>query len=114
MLPEPNRLKKKKDFDRLFKEGKSFKGIFLYIKINGNAQRESRFGFVVGKNVSKLASRRNTLKRRMREAVRARIPEVKKGIDCVIVAGPKGAGKESQDIRGQIDNLFKRAGMIQY
>jgi len=51
MLKKENRLKKKKDFEKVFKEGKSFKNNFLIVKINENNLNFPRFGFVVSKKV---------------------------------------------------------------
>lgn len=36
MLPEVNRLKKEKDFERVFKKGRGYKEDFLYLKIVKN------------------------------------------------------------------------------
>ena len=36
MLPKENRLKKKKDFEKVFKEGQGFKEDFLFLKVVKN------------------------------------------------------------------------------
>ncbi|GAI32984.1 unnamed protein product, partial [marine sediment metagenome] len=62
MLNKRNRLKKKKDFDKVFKQGQGFKQDFLYLKIRKNNLKSSRFGFVVSKKFSKKAVIRNKIK----------------------------------------------------
>jgi len=112
MLSKPNRLKKKKDFERVFKEGKGFKESFLFLKVAPNNLEISRFGFVVGRNFSKKAVVRNRIKRKLRAAVRIRFKKIKKGIDGIIVAYPVLEKKEFQEIEEIISKLFKKAKIL--
>lgn len=108
MLPARNRLKKKKDFEKVFKEGQGFKQGFLYLKIKKNSFRSSRFGFIVSKKFSPKATIRNKIKRRLRELVKIKLPEIKKGIDGIIVVMP-GAENEFQKLKDTLDKLLKKA-----
>lgn len=112
MLPQPNRLKKKKDFEKAFKEGKNWSQDFLFLKVKKNDLEESRFGLVVSKKVSKKAVVRNKLKRRLREIIRKRLPEIKKGIDGVIVIKPGFPEDNFEGIEKKIEKLFKKARII--
>jgi len=100
MLPKKNCLKKEKDFAKVFKEGQNFKEDFLYLKIKKNNLKSSRFGFIVSKKVSKKATSRNKIKRRLREIVRIKLPFIKKGIDGVIIVA---AGLEINPVRDYKD-----------
>lgn len=116
MLPKENRLKKKKDFEDVFEKGKGFKQAFLFLKAKKNNLKTSRFGFVVGKKVSNKAVVRNQIKRRLREAVRHKLSQVKPSQikscqDVVIVALPGAGDKSFPDIDKAINNLFKKAGL---
>ena len=62
MLKKENRLKKKKDFERIYKKGRGFKGDSLFLKILENKEELTRIGIVVSKKVSKKAVQRNKLK----------------------------------------------------
>lgn len=73
MLPEINRLKKKKDIEKVFEEGQVFKEGFLIFKIAKNNSGKIRFGFIVSQKVSKRAVLRNKIKRRLRGLVGARL-----------------------------------------
>ena len=108
MLPKINRLKKKKDFERVFKKGKGHKEGFLVFRAGKNLFKDSRFGFVVGKNVSKKANIRNKIKRRLRELVRRKIKEIKGGTDGVFIARPGLEKKDFQELEDAVDKIFKK------
>ena len=52
-LNKKNRLKKKRDFEDVFKKGKAVKGSFLFIKYKKNELGVPRFGFVVSAKVAR-------------------------------------------------------------
>lgn len=112
MLPQKNRLKKGKDFQRVFKTGKGFREGFLFLKIAESGSENSRFGFSISKSFSKKSFLRNKMKRKLRELVRARIKKIKKRVDGLIVVY---AGLEKNDlweIEKNLNNLFKKAGLL--
>ena len=111
MLPRDNKLKKKKDFENVFKRGKGFKQGFLYLKIVKNKLKTSRFAVVVGKNFSKKAVERNKIKRQIREIIQANLPEIKPAIDGVIVVLPK-TKTNFPELKKTIDKLFKKAKLF--
>jgi len=112
MLSKKNRLKKKKDFEKVFRNGKGFKKDFLYLKTINNKNGLIRFGFVVSKSFSKKAVIRNKIKRRLSEIVRLELPKIKKGTDAVIMVMPQFTQKNFQKIKGLLDNLFKKSGIL--
>jgi len=109
MLSKENRLTKKKDFEYVFKKGKSFKEDFLIFKIIENHLGNPRFGFVVSKKISKKAILRNKIKRRISESVRCRIRKLKKRLDGVLLALPEIEKKDFWEIDETIEKLFKKA-----
>jgi len=113
MLPKRNRLKKKKDFEKVFREGKGFKEDFLYLKIKKNNLESSRFGFVVSKKFSKKALVRNKIKRRLRELIRISLPNIKKGIDGIIIIMPGLEISDFWEFEEIINKLFKKAGILE-
>ncbi|MCD5397086.1 MAG: ribonuclease P protein component [Candidatus Pacebacteria bacterium] len=113
MLSKRNCLKKKKDFENLFRKGKKFKEDFLLLRVASNNLKTSRFGFVVGKKVFKKAVLRNQLKRRLREIVRFKIPQIKKGIDVILIAMPGFETKDFWEIEEIVNKIFNRANIIE-
>jgi len=112
MLPKENRLKKNKDFKKVFKDGKGFKEDFLVLKKAKNNLKISRFGFVVSKTFFKKATLRNKIKRKLRESVRIKLNEIKKGIDGVVIASPGLEAKDFREIKEIVNRLFKKAKII--
>jgi ribonuclease P protein component len=109
MLAKVNRLKKKKDIEKVFEKGKGFKEDFLILKIVKNDLENSRFAFVVPKKVSKKATLRNKIKRRLRELVRLKIKKIKKGMDLVLLALPGLEKKDFWEMEKIINKLFAKA-----
>lgn len=112
MLPRINRLQKKRDFERVFKEGKGFREDFLFLKLVKNNLKFSRFGFVVSGKVSKKAVLRNKIKRKLREAVRIKLVKIKKGFDGLLVVLTEKEIKKFPEIERIIDRLFKKAKIM--
>ena len=112
MLPEKNRLKKKKDFKEILKKGRGFKEDFLIAKIKKNEFKEARLGFIVSRKVSKKAVVRNRIKRRLREVAKLRIGEIKEHVDIVLIALPGTATKNFKEIKETMEKLLVKAGLL--
>ena len=112
MLPKNNRLTKKKDFEYVFKKGRSFKEDFLILKIVEKHLGQIRFGFVVSQKISKKASLRNKIKRRISESVRFKIGKFKKRLDGILIALPEIEKKDFWKIDEIIEKLFKKAKIL--
>lgn len=122
MLLKENRLRKKRDFDLVFKKGKVFKEDFLVLKIAKNNLNKSRFGFIVSQKVSKKAVLRNKIKRKLREIIRLNLKlenkekkennNKKKEIDAVLIALPGIDKEDFLKIKENIGKLLKKSGLI--
>ena len=112
MLPLKNRLKKIKDFERVFKEGKGLKSSFFYIKFSPNKLKDSRFGIVVSKKISKKATERNNFKRKIRESVKKNFSEVKEGQDYIIILISPPLENNFETINKNLINVFKKINNI--
>lgn len=111
MLAKKNRLKKKKEFERVFKKGKTFREEFLILKLWPNNLENSRFGFIVSQRISKKAVVRNKIKRKMAEVVREKIKSLKKGVDGILIALPGIENQDFFEIKRVISNFFKKANL---
>ncbi len=113
MLAKKNRITKKKDFERIFKKGVGFEEKFLILKTASNFSQTNRFAFIVSRKISKNATIRNKIKRQLRELIKLQVNKIKKGIDGVFIVLPGFENKNFQEIKDIINNLFKKAKLIQ-
>ncbi len=112
MLLAKNRLKKGKDFDCVYRKGRSalFDGIL--IKFLENGRRESRIGFSVGVKFSKKAVLRNKIKRQMRAIMREKLKSLKKGFDIVVIPQKVEIGEQHEKIEGKIRKTLEKGNLI--
>ena len=113
MLSSKYRLKRKKDFERVYKKGRVNRENFLLLRFVPNDLGNTRFGVVVSKKVAKKANERNAIKRRIREVIKEILPEIKNDLDVVII-GLSGIKKETdfQEIKRSIRKLFFKANIL--
>jgi ribonuclease P protein component len=112
MLPKENRLKKKKEFEAVFKGGRHIKSQNFFIKYLANGTDKTRIGFVVSKKVGKRAVDRNKAKRRMREAFRNIDGKLKDGISVIVVAYPSMKGVKFKEVLAEIESALKKGELI--
>ncbi len=113
MLPKENRLKKKKDFERVIKKGKFFRDDFLVLKKIKNDLPLTRVGFIVSQKVSKKAVLRNKVKRKLREVVRASLGKIKSGYDVIFFTRKGIEEKEFAELKNSVEGLLKKARLLQ-
>lgn len=96
---------KKKDFDNIFKKGKAIPGKFIFLKVLKNNLDNNQFGIIVSTKISKKAVIRNKIKRQLREIIKQ--TNIKIGFDIVIVTKPEIVNKNYQEIKNELEDLFK-------
>lgn len=102
MLSRALRLSQKKDFQRIFSHGRGGAAPLYRIKWLRNSVGVPRFGFVVANTISKKATKRNLVRRRLREAVRKNLSTSFPAIDVVIIAKPLLLTAHYKDIEREI------------
>lgn len=111
MLPKEYRLNKR-EVEVVFKNGKSIEDGFLILKFIKNKEKKPkkpRFSVIVPVKVSKKVSKRNRIKRQIRESLRRRINLIKiKEIDGLIIAKPQIFGKTYKEIDENLDKVIKK------
>jgi len=112
MLPQANRIKKKKDFEIIFRNSKSLKNSLFILKIIKNDLGINRVGFVVSKKVSKKAVIRNKIRRRLSDTVKAEMGNIKLGIDLVFIALPGIEKREFPEIKEAIIDALLKTKLI--
>ncbi len=118
MLPAEQRLRENRDFRLIYARGRSHAdslAVIYVLRRNGdyvNAAPGRRIGFVVSKKLGD-AVVRNRIKRRLREALRLRLPDLCEGPFDIIFVGRTGAkGAEWPAIQASVGDLLRRAGML--
>lgn len=124
MLPRQHRLRKMKDFEILFKEGRFVGGDLVTAKLwwidpDKYPRREYKaddlkIGFAVGKKVHKSAVKRNRIKRQMREVVRLLLKDgqLKQGAMVVLIAKPDIVGSSYEDIEKSVTDVLRKATLL--
>lgn len=102
MLNQSLRLNKNKEFDQVFQAGHSFFGIFLGIKALKNGENINKFGVLVGLKISKLAVKRNLVKRRIKSVLKKENKNLKQGYNIVVITKPEIINQNYQEIKEEI------------
>lgn len=84
-FPRQARLRKRADFERVYKQGRRHFGSYITAFYLASEGAGMRVGFTVGRTLGG-AVQRNRIKRRLREAVRLHWPETPLRMDVVIHA----------------------------
>ena len=108
MLKKANRLSKNKEFNRLFKSGRSAYGESLGLKVAPNELGLARVAILVNKKVSKRAVKRNLIKRRLRDIFQQNWLTVLSGYDTVIICLPKTLDKTYLELEKELAGLVAR------
>lgn len=103
-----NTLNKKKEFDQIFKTGRSFYCPILGLKVLKNNLNYNRYGIIIGLKVSKSAVTRNKIKRQIREIIRREFPQTESFYDIVIIVIKEIVDKDFLDIRSELLSLVKK------
>lgn len=106
MLSRKNRLNKK-EVESVFKKGRKFVGIFLILKTEKEEEKScSSFSAIVPVKVSKKSADRNKIKRRIRESLRKKLPQIKPGIKGIFIAMPEILNKSFKEIDEEVNKLL--------
>ena len=106
------RLRRSADFKRVRRLGKSFAHpLIVLIKLRNECEN-SRFAVAAGRSVGN-AVRRNRAKRLLRAAIQTRAELIKPGWDILLISRQPLAESTLRDTQLALDNLLRRAGLIQ-
>lgn len=89
MFQQKNRLKRKREIEKVVKEGGSVFDPVCGIRFLKNGLSDTRFAVVVGTKVHKSAVKRNRIKRQYREIIRLHLDLIKPGFDMVLFTSAK-------------------------
>lgn len=112
MLPKQHRFSLRKEFNRIKKEGRLFRGEFFSLLAAGGQLSEPRFAFIVSKKVNKLAVKRNKVRRILAEAVQIFLPKIKLSVDAVFLVKKTIIDKSFGQIKKEVERIFKQADLL--
>jgi len=93
----------------LNKSGRTFRSRSFLIKLFLNQMDFNRFGVVISKKVSKLAVKRNLIKRIVLDCAKKFVPAANKmGSDILIIISPAMIKMEKADIIKELEEAFRK------
>ncbi len=107
-LTRDERIRRAKDFDRVFAEGTQRKGRLMSVRCLANGLPQARLGVALGRAWRKAVAR-NRAKRLIREAFRTRKHELPRGIDVVVVPWPGWAEPSVEALADELVRLARLA-----
>ncbi|MFN7016535.1 MAG: ribonuclease P protein component [Fimbriimonadales bacterium] len=113
MLPRAGRLRKKREFEQVYQQGRrvSMESFTMYVHARGD-DAPTRMGFVVGRRFGAHVQR-NRVKRRLRAAARALWERLPAGYDVVCVARNAAATAPIEQIQHQMQQAIERVARSQ-
>jgi len=115
MLPKQNRLQKEREFQRVFKSSRPINLEHFAIRVAKNLSKAEniRFGFIISNKIDKRSTRRNALKRQLREISRSLILQLKPGYDVVVIVKRNPVYPYDQEKnRMEYEEGLRKAGVI--
>ena len=106
-LPSKNRLKKKKEFDHIFKNGSTVRGRFLLFKYTKMSGGTPKIGFIVPAKIVKKAVGRNKIRRLLANMVQKNISEINKDTVILLLKSPPPDSVEDQ-LSVELANLLSK------
>lgn len=100
------RLRKRKEFDKVFEEGRAFRKGSLHAYVLSNSLAYSRLGIVLSKKLGH-AVRRNRIRRLLRECYRLNKALLGPGLDVILLPTP-GLPDTFQGMEEEFKRLVQR------
>ncbi len=110
-LPKSRILKKKKDFQTVYSNGKTYANRFLVLYVFCSDDLQGKIGFAAGKKLG-CAVRRNRIKRLLREAYRMQQDKIKEGFSLLLVGRKAALSASFLDIEKALFALLEKADVF--
>lgn len=107
MLKKEHRLRLKKDITRVAKMGHPFFTKRITLRFMSNQEKTTRVTVLVGLNFSKAATKRNKIKRQLREIIRQEFPKIKNGLDIIVHVKPAAVGSTYPELAQDISYALR-------
>ena len=111
MLSRVNRLRKRYQFNYIYKNGTHFSSSALVLYVTPSKTKSIKVGFAVTKKIGK-AVQRNAVRRRLREIVQKQLPNLKQNYNIILVARDNVAEFSFENLSKQFIDLIKKADIL--
>ena len=106
-----NSLKKNRDFQEIYRKGKSYANRYLVMYVMDTGRHDTRIGISVSKKVGNSVVR-HRITRLIRESYRIREDLFNSGLDMVVIARKSAKDKTCQEIESALLHLGKLHGIL--
>lgn len=113
MLPQGERLRNREDFALLREQGTRYSQRSLSLIVLKESSDRRLAGYIVSKRISKKATIRNLVKRRIRACLEKQFESVLPGCLLLFIARPQAATTEFQELDRQVQSLLSKAQVLQ-
>lgn len=111
MLKKVNRLKKRYQFNYVYKQGSHFFGKALVLYVTTSKTKNIKVGFAVTKKIGH-ATKRNLIKRRLREIVYSKIDNLKQNYNIIVVAKENIFNFSFAELENDFTKLIVKADLL--
>ena len=111
MLHKRYRLKKRKQFNYIYRKGRSVHGEVLTLVYCGAKLRDIKVGFSASKKVGNSVVRHRAI-RLMREAVKPYIPRMAANNSYIFIAKEGITANHLNDIKKSVEKVLTKAGLL--
>lgn len=111
MLKRINRLKKRYQFNYVYKSGEHFSGEHMVLYTASSKTKNIKVGLAVTKKVGH-AVVRNKVRRRLREIIQKQLPNLKQNYNIIIVARENITSASFDELSLEFNKLIKKANLI--
>lgn len=112
MLQRAYRLRKQRDFSRVFHRGRTEHAPAFTIKYHPNRAGRNRVAVVASTKVAKRAVLRNRTRRRFYACLQRLWPELESGFDIIILVRRQALDLRGRELERQLRSCFRRAGIL--
>lgn len=108
-LSREERIRRKRDFERVFREGRRRRGRLVAVRWVANDLPHARLGIALSR-AWRSAVRRNRAKRVVREAFRTHKDALPKGIDLIVLPHTDWGDPKPDEVAAELVRLFAPRG----
>lgn len=111
MLKRINRLKKRYQFNYVYKSGEHFSSNHIVLYVVGSKTKYIKVGLAVTKKVGHAVTR-NRIRRQLREIIGKVIPNLKQQNNIIVVAKDNVTQATFAELTAEFNKLIVKAGLI--